>query len=195
VKTAKGRTAYALAARAGRSDVLRLFESHGADTTLDETDTFLAACSSGDAKAARAMVNANPRLMDEFTEEDRRDILLAAASGCTEGVQVMLDAGFDIDIQGDWGGSAVHHAAWHGQSETVGLLVARGANLELENQYGGTALDTAVWAVDHSGIKNVDYVPVIERLLDGGADVNAVRPFPSGNERVDMLLRKYGRSG
>ena len=68
-----------------------------------------------------------------------------------------------------------------------------GADLELKNQYGGTALDTAVWAVDHSGFKNVDYLPVIRALLEGGADVQAVNSFPTGNEAVDALLRQFRR--
>lgn len=194
VKNAHGHTAYALAARVGRADVMELLQAIGADTLLSDVDAFLAACARGDGHAARVTLESHPELIQDLTDEDHRSIVFAAASGSTEGVRVMLDAGFDIDIQSDWGGSAVHHAAWHGQRVTVELLIERGADLELKNQYGGTALDTAVWAVEHAGLEGVDHLPVIEALLEGDADVTAVTPFPSGNDDVDELLRRYGRT-
>lgn len=193
VRNASGRTAYALAARVGRHDAMDLFGRRGADTSLNAVDTFLAACARGDVRGAEQAIAATPGLMQLLTDEDRAVVVFAAASGNTAGVRLMLDHGFDIETVGDWGGTAVHHAAWHGRADTVELLVERGANLEHVNGYGGTTLDAAAWAVDHSGFNGVDYLPVIEALLKGGADVSKVHPFPTGNDRVDALLKRYGR--
>lgn len=188
-----GLSAYAIAARLGRGDVRELFERHGADPALDPVSTFIAFCARGDSDRAHALLAAQPDLPARLTREDRGVIVHLAADGNTTGVRALLDAGFGIETTGDWGGTPLHHAAWHGRAETVALLIERGANLEHVNQYGGTALDAAVWAIEHSGFANVDYLPVIERLIEGGANVHAVRPYPTGHARVDALLAKHGR--
>ena len=113
-------------------------------------------------------------------------------SGNLERARELLTQGLDIETVGPWGGTVIHHAAWHGHPQTVALLASRGAQLETINQYGGTALDAAVWAVGHSGFDR-DYLPVIRALLEAGANVQAVSPFPSGHPQVAALLREFGR--
>jgi hypothetical protein len=82
-----------------------------------------------------------------------------------------------------------HWAANRGQLDTVKLLIERGLPLELKNMYGGTVLGAAVWAAIHES--KPDHLAVIEALIGAGARLDAV-DYPSGNERVDALLRRHG---
>ncbi len=188
-----GLSAYALAARLGRTDVTALFERHGADVTLDPVSAFIARCAAGDGAAAKALRDADPGLPARLSHLDRLTIVQVAADGNTRGVEGLLDAGFDIETVGDWGGTAIHHAAWQGRADTVRLLVARGAQLERKNGFGGTVLDTAVYAVENSGFTGRDYLGVIRHLLEGGADANAVFPRRTVTAAVDALLARYRR--
>ena len=76
------------------------------------------------------------------------------------------------------------------------LLVARGAPLEAVNGRGATPLSLAVRAL----IEQSDWTPhaspeIVAVLLDAGARVDTVHPFPSGTPTADALLREHGRAG
>lgn len=62
----------------------------------------------------------------------------------------------------------------------------RGAPLEVLNQYGGTVLGSALWSAVNAKRK-VDYLPVIETLIDGGATIDPA--WTTGIERIDSVLR------
>jgi hypothetical protein len=87
-----------------------------------------------------------------------------------------------------------------GVSREVGnqsrLLVARGASLETTNGRGATPLSLAVRAL----VEQSDWTPhaspeIVAVLLDAGARVDTVHPFPSGSLAADALLRERGRAG
>jgi hypothetical protein len=84
----------------------------------------------------------------------------------------------------------LHLAAHRGQLEIIKLLLARGAPLEAKNVYGGTVLGQTTWSVMH-GEPSIDFVPVIETLLKAGARIEEA-DYPTGNARVDELLRRHG---
>jgi hypothetical protein len=111
-----------------------------------------------------------------------------------------LDLGFDLDSRTSHGGTnadpALHVAVWRARLETVKLLVARGAPLETTNGRGATPLSLAARAL----VEQSDWTPhasteIVAVLLDAGARVNTVHPFPSGSPAADALLREYGRAG
>jgi len=102
----------------------------------------------------------------------------------------LLQRGVDPSAQGSQGLTALHWAAFHGHMETLRLLLTWSPPLEVKNVYGGTVLDQTVWASAHRR-NGLDYVPIIEMLLAAGANVGAVTE-PSGNARVDDVLRRYG---
>jgi hypothetical protein len=74
--------------------------------------------------------------------------------------------------------------------EIIKLLLERGAPLEARNVYGGTVLGQATWSVMH-GERSIDFVPIIEALLAAGARIEEA-DYPTGNERVDEVLRRHG---
>lgn len=85
--------------------------------------------------------------------------------------------------------NALHWAANRGQLAAVGLLLRHNAQLETRNAYDGTVLGGTVWAAIHE--TKPDHLAVIEAILNAGANVNEAG-FPSGDARVDALLRRFG---
>jgi len=114
----------------------------------------------------------------------------ACMLGRTSDAEFLLDQGIDPLAGDNTGLNGFHYAAWHGHLDTVKLLLARKVPLEVRNMYGGTVLGTAL-----HGVKNQptpEHVAIIELLLDAGAKVEDDPDFPTGNERVDELLRRHG---
>lgn len=85
--------------------------------------------------------------------------------------------------------SGFHWAANRGSLDTVKLLIERKAPLELVNMYGGTVLGCAVWSAINE--PRVDHIAIIEALLAAGANIGDAE-YPTGNERVDEVLRRHG---
>ena len=52
-------------------------------------------------------------------------------------------------------------------------------------------LNSTLHSVVNGPVKGVDYAEVIELLLAAGADVDVVDPTPTGNARVDEVIRRY----
>lgn len=113
----------------------------------------------------------------------------ACFNGRVEVVQYFLERGIDPSGGIGTGLNAVHWAANRGQVEVVKLLIQHKAPLETRNSYGGTVLGAAVWAAIHE--PRGDLAGVVEALLEAGADVKEAE-YPSGNDRIDELLRRFG---
>jgi ankyrin repeat protein len=196
--SADGTLPAALAVRTGRADVLDLFAKYGFPVALTGDDAFLAACARGDGAAARAFTAAEPGLVARLQASDGALVADFAGAGNTDAVRLLLDLGFDLDSRTSQGGTnadpALHVAVWRGWLDTVKLLVARGAPLEATNGEGATPLSLAVRAL----VEQSDWTPhgspqIVAVLLDAGACVDTVRPFPSGCAAADALLREHGR--
>jgi len=102
-------------------------------------------------------------------------------------VEFLLENGADPGVPDDHGQTPLHWAVIGGQLEITRILLRRKAPLEAKNAYGGTVLGQAVWSALHDEL-GVDYLPVIEALLDAGADPSVIT-LPTGNKRIDELLR------
>ena len=110
----------------------------------------------------------------------------ACEYGQTAVVKFLLERG--VDVASESGGmTGLHWAAHGGHLEIIQLLLERNAPLEVKNIYGGTVLGQALWSSINSGL-DVDYVPVIERLISAGAKVNP--KWSTGNKRIDEALRR-----
>ncbi|KAF0144368.1 MAG: ankyrin [Nitrospirae bacterium] len=64
-----------------------------------------------------------------------RPLHMAARSGCTEAIKLLLDAGADIDVRANkMFGSALAIAAYHGNIKSVKYLIERGADVDDASQ-------------------------------------------------------------
>jgi len=198
--SADGTFPAALAARTGRADVLDLFAQRGFPFALTGDDAFLDACARGDEAAARAFIGGEPGLVARLQAREGALVADFAGAGNTDGVRLLLDLGFGLDSCTSRGGTnadpPLHVAVWRGWLGTVKLLVARAAPLEATNRGGATPLALAVRAL----VERSDWTPhatpdIVAVLLDAGARVGTVEPFPTGSAAADALLRQHGRAG
>ena len=102
----------------------------------------------------------------------QRGFLWACEFGRDDVVGFLLENGADIRGQADNGQTGLHWAVIGGHLSTIKLLLGRGAPLEEINAYGGTVLGQALWSFIN-GDPDVDYVPILETLLDAGAKIEA----------------------
>ncbi len=177
-----GESAFAMAARMARADVLDLFERRGFAATLHGDDAFLAACARADEAAARSMVAGDPTLVQRLQTQNSGLFVDFAGSGNTAAVRLMLDLGFDVGSQRtnpSWsqGETALHVAAWRGHLEMVKLLIERGAPLEATHRSGATPLAVALQSlvVQSEWTPNEYSIPIAAALLSAGARIESVK--------------------
>jgi ankyrin repeat protein len=105
-------------------------------------------------------------------------------------VKFLLELGVDVAARDGYKMTALHWAAANGRVDTVRALLARGAPLEVQNMWEGTILSSTAHFAIHAPVKGVDYPAVLEMLIAAGADPRAA--YPSGDEKVDAILRRHG---
>jgi hypothetical protein len=111
--------------------------------------------------------------------------------GRTGVAEFLLNEGVDPAAGMGTGLSAFHWAANRGNLETVKLLIERKAPLEQRNMYDGTVLGCTVWSALNEPW--FEHIAIIEALLAAGANIDEAE-YPTGNDRVDELLRRHGAS-
>ena len=112
----------------------------------------------------------------------------ACMLGRTGDAAFLLERGVDPLAGNHTGLNGFHYAASGGHLDVVKLMIERKVPLEVKNMYGGTVLGQAVWSAINE--TRVDHVAIIEALLEAGAKVEEA-DYPTGNERVDEVLRRY----
>jgi len=134
-KNGEGRTAYAMAARSGKGEIMEWLVAAGASTELAPVDAFIAACAGGERAKAESVLAEVPDLRERFTGRDATEICEAAAAGNTVGVRTMLELGWDVNTRGVvWGETPAHRAAMEGQQEILSLAIDRGADLTINDR-------------------------------------------------------------
>jgi ankyrin repeat protein len=106
-------------------------------------------------------------------------------------VHYLLGNQADITKQDNNGMTPLHWAAWHGHLDLIDLLLVHHAPLEIKNKYGGTVLDATVHNLVHSFYPIDKPLTILKKLVDAGADVMAVEPYPTGNSVIDDFLKSH----
>ncbi|KAJ5365438.1 hypothetical protein N7517_008324 [Penicillium concentricum] len=120
------------------------------------------------------------------------DLLVACYLGITQVIQVLLDEGFDVNIQDQWSLTALQAASLRGFQQVVQILLDNGA--DLYSQFGryGISLQAASFG---------GHEKIVEILLNQGANVNIESSdfkkalqlaSYEGHERVVKILLKWG---
>ena len=166
-----GATAFQLAVRNGHPATAQALDALGADTTLGPADLLLAACQRADEPAARAVLAASPRILAQLSADDLDILGRAAAGDRRDVVRVMCRVGWPLTHEGEWGGTPLHQAAWHGLREMVQELLDHGAPVNVrDSRYGSSPLGWTAHGSLHSAHANDEDHPAIARLLlDAGA--------------------------
>jgi ankyrin repeat protein len=122
--------------------------------------------------------------------------LWACEFGRDKVIEFLLNKGVDVATEAQ-GMTGLHLAIVGGHFGAIKLLLERRAPLELRNSYGGTALGCAMWAVNHSDpvyrwpTPKADWAAIVQMLIASGARLEESY-YPTGNERVDEVLRRHG---
>ena len=128
-----------------------------------------------------------------FSDEQKalaEALTCASFLGRIDVAEYLLARGVDPSAGAGTGLDAFHWAANRGQLKSVRLLLDRKAPLETRSMYGGTVLGTAVWSAINE--PRPDHFQIIDELLKAGARVSEVE-YPTGNEQIDAVLRRYRR--
>ncbi len=177
-------TPLVMALRNGRREAAEFLAQRGASLNLE------GAAGVGRLGVVKSFFHDNGSLKPTATKTQMEGGLLWACEyGRNDVVDFLVKHGVDLRAHDVNGQTALHWAVVGGQLETIKLLVELGAPLEATNTYGGTVLGQALWSAAN-GDPRIDYVPMIETLLDAGARVDAVG-YPTGNARLDQLLLRY----
>ncbi len=194
-RTSEGATPLSLAVRYGDAETVELLRRHGAgDEEVSPADRLVGASLREDGEEVARIIGEQPGLVDSLLPRDLRMFVDAGRLGRTEGVRIMLDAGFDIGVRGDEGMTALHWACWYGHLETIELLLERAAPLTVKNSYDGDVLSCTVYASREVKLPGVDYGRIVHRLIEAGASVDSVSAEPTGNPAVDAVLAAARRN-
>ncbi len=110
---------------------------------MDEKELYRAV-KAGDVEKVREMVSANPQLVHARDGDQSTPLHYAAWKGHAPVVEVLLDAGADIQAHNEnyhWGTTPLHAAAHGNQPQATKALIARGADVNALKANGiGTPL-------------------------------------------------------
>ena len=138
----------------GQDATVQMLIAAGADVNASSGEWGSAlptACTYGYSKIAQMLLNAGARLQ---APEDQEMLHKAAENGHENTSKILLDAGVDVNAQGDRYGYALQAASAYNHEAVVRMLLHAGANVNAQGGYFGNALQAA----------SSDSEPVIEIL-------------------------------
>jgi len=187
-----------IAERAGAAEATAYLLAKGAVDARTPRDLLIGACARADEEAMRRILRENPGVAQTLTARDHGNIAALARQGRLKSVQLMLDAGFDIDARADdLDATALHYAATNGDAAMAKLLLARGARFDLRQKYGGTPLRTAIYCAANFRNVHGQYATVVQLLIDAGDKATNDRlEFAIANDldEIATVLKAHGAS-
>ncbi|KAL7953358.1 hypothetical protein V8C34DRAFT_321248 [Trichoderma compactum] len=152
-------TALQGACESSKSDIVSLLLEKSANPNLGlgtDSPPILAACQRGEAHILEMLVNAKADV-DVFGGYDSSTPLINAAAYLPkESLQVLLNAGADINLPDNDGDTALIVAAARGDVEAVTFLLDNGADIMHSSKRDMNALQTAFAATQQSGDEEQD---------------------------------------
>ncbi len=148
------------AAYNGHAELAQLFLDRGATLTFGE------ACALGRAELAAQMLDANPALLDSYSDDGFPAVGLAVFFRHPELARTLIERGANVNAaaRNAFRVAPVHAAAAVRDASVMKLLIDHGADVNARQQMGYTALHTAAQHGDDV---------MLELLLASGADSRA----------------------
>jgi ankyrin repeat protein len=124
------------------------------------------AASVGDLNKVRALMAADPSLVESRDERDRTPLDCACIRNRVAVANFLLDHNANVNVRNYWGQTPLHSAnGVFGQDyDLIKRLIAKGADV---NARGGRGDSPLSWATARGNLK------VVRLLIDSGADLNA----------------------
>jgi ankyrin repeat protein len=173
-----GTTALMWAAAERHPGVVKLLVERGAD--VNAKSNFVPSAS-GRGFEGTAPVAAKPnQATEEFASGWMTPLMFAAREDDLESARILIQAGADVNAVGGDGKDALGLALFDGSYDVASLLVDSHANVNHADAQRFTPL---FWAVDRRNMETapnfpwmvtIDPLPVIQKLLDAGANPNAL---------------------
>jgi Ankyrin repeats (3 copies) len=169
----------------GRKQAAEFLAMHGAQIDL------LAAAALGRLDLLMTFFDNDGSVKPPATKQDLNSgCVYACLYGRTTAAEFLLDRGADLREEENTGQTGLHNAVICGDLNLIRLLLSRDAPLEARNRFGGTVLGQATWCAMNDQ-RNIDYAPIIQVLLDAGANVEKA-DYPTGINQIDDILRHHG---
>jgi ankyrin repeat protein len=108
---------------------------------------------------------------------------------------MMLQAGWPVDVRGNYEQTALHWAAFHGNQQMVRVLIDHRAPLEAEEQqFKGTPLSWAIYGSQDGWFRDAgDFPATVEVLLAAGANASGpVDDLEAPEEVLEVMRRHIG---
>jgi len=161
-----------LARLQGTPGIIALLRQHGAvDRPLGDTDAFQLACRHGEFDRALVIASTSIEIIGRAEA-----LMVAAAFGRIELIDVLLGRGMPVDIMDDGGARPLHAAVMHDARQSVAHLLARGALVDTPTRHYGGAMGTAahfkrqecagLLAPHSRDVHNMVSLGLIERLME-----------------------------
>ncbi|MBV8844553.1 MAG: ankyrin repeat domain-containing protein, partial [Bryobacterales bacterium] len=172
-----GTTALMWAVSERHPEVAKLLIEHGAD--VNATSNFVPSAS-GRGFEGTTPTAKNPGKPEEFASGLLTPLMFAAREGDLESARLLVGAGADPSAIGADGKDALSLAIFNGSYDVASFLVDNHAKV---NQADAQRFTPLFWAVDRRNMETApnfpwmvtaDPMPLIKKLLDAGADPNAI---------------------
>jgi len=173
-----GTTALMWAVSEGHADAARLLIGAGAD--VNARSNYVAAANGRGFEGRTPVANRTDPKAEEFASGWLTPLTLAAREGDVEMARILVNAGADVNIAAGDGKTALALAIFNGNYEVASLLVDNKADVNKADAQRFTPL---FWAVDRRNMETapnfpwmvtVDPMPLIRKMLDAGANPNAL---------------------
>jgi ankyrin repeat protein len=131
----------------------------------------------GDVASARVLLDAGED--PNGTDRKKRSALELAVLKRQAGmVQLLLERGANPNIVGPYHKTPLQHAVGRGSAEIAGMLIRAGADVSVRGRGDATLLIDAVYVRNAAASADL-----VEALIRGGSDLNAVEPRRAGGTR------------
>jgi ankyrin repeat protein len=189
VETWGGTTALMWAVSERNLDAVKLLLAHGAD--VNARSYFVPSAHGRGFEGATPVAPKPDQTVEELAGGWFTPLMFAAREGDVEIARTLVAAGADLNAIGGDGKDALGLAIFNGQYELASFLIDNKANVNHADAQRFTPL---FWAVDRRNMElgtngfpwvvTADPLPLIKKLLDAGADPNAiVNNTPRGRNR------------
>ena len=173
-----GTTPLMWAVSEGHPDAVKLLIEHGAD--VNARSNFVAAANGRGFEGRTPVAAEGDRSVEEFASGWMTPLMFAAREGDVDSARYLLDGGADVNAVAGDGKNALSLAIFNGNYDLASFLVDRKADVNNTDTQRFTPL---FWAVDRRNMETApnfpwmvtaDPLPLIKKMLDAGANPNAV---------------------